>query len=388
MIPLRYNWRSLMVRKRTTLATVVGIGLVVFVLASSLMLAAGVQDTLGRGGRDDVGFVVRKGSDSELASIVATDKVPLVLAAPGVRRGPTGPIGGGEVVSIIMVEKLGADGGESNVQLRGLALDAIEARGATIVEGRAPAPGTEEVAVGRAIAGRFRGLAVGGSVSARKGRPWPIVGVFEANGSGYESEVWVDLAVARQMLGRDTTCSSIRAQLDSAAAFPEFEKAVEEDPRIGLDAMTEREYWVKSSQQLAVFVGVVGGVITFFFSLGAMIGAMITMYAAVANRSREVGVLRAMGFSRASVLVSFLLESATIALLGGALGSAAAMGMRAVRFSVLNFATFSEIVFRFTPTPGIVVGSLIAAVAMGLLGGFFPAWRAARLPLVDAIRGE
>ena len=388
MIPIRYNLRSLAVRKRTTAATVLGIALVVFVLASSLMLAAGVRDTLGRGGREDVGFVVRKGSENELSSIVPTTKVPLVLAAPGVRNGPAGPIGGGEVVSIIMVEKLGADGGESNVQLRGLLLDQLLARGATIVEGRAPAPGTEEGAVGAAIAGRFRGLAVGGTVSARKGHPWPIVGVFEANGSGYESEVWADLDVVRQMLGRRTTLSSIRVQLESADAFAAFEKAVEEDPRIGLDAMTEKEYWLKASQMLALFVTVLGSVITFFFSLGAMIGAMITMYAAVANRSREVGVLRAMGFSRSSVLISFLLESALVALLGGLLGSLGALAMGAVRFSVLNFATFSEIVFRFTPTLGIVIGALIAAVVMGLLGGFFPAWRAARLPVVDAIRGE
>jgi len=214
-----------------------------------------------------------------------------------------------------------------------------------------------------------------------------VVGVFEAAGSSYESEIWGDVEYVRQAFGRDGIVQSVRVKLDSPAVFDGFAAAVEQDKRLGLDAMTELEFLSKQSENTAMFLGIMGGLIATFFSIGAMIGAMITMYGAVANRKREIGVLRALGFSRMSIMMSFLLESVLLALLGGVIGIVAALSMQWVKFSMMNFQTFSDIVFTFDPTPEILVRALIFGAVMGVLGGFLPAVRAARTPPIEAMKG-
>ncbi|XXT16993.1 ABC transporter permease [Sorangium sp. So ce429] len=388
MIPVAYNVRNLVVRKTTTVATAAGLGLVVFVFASVLMLANSVERTLGRTARSDVAVVIRKGSDVEMASSVEEQQIGVILASPEVARRQDGkPDGVAEVVAVILLDKFGTDG-VSNVQVRGVPDDVLAFRPqVTIVEGRPAKPGTDEVIVGQAIHGRFKGLSLGESFELRKNRPVKVVGGFADGGSSSESEVWADLHTTRSAFGREGSVSSVRARLGSASKFDAFEASIEQNRNLGLEAMRESDYYEKQSEGTSMFIKAMGVLIAVFFSIGAMIGAMITMHASIANRQREIGTLRALGFSRRSILLSFLIESILLALVGGALGVLAALGMRFVRFSTINFASFSEIVFTFEPTPGILIASVLVAVAMGVLGGFFPALRAARISPIQAMRG-
>ncbi len=387
MIPVRYNVRSLAVRKATTLATALGIALVVFVLASALMLSAGIRKTLAISGRPDTAIVLRKGSDAELGSSIEEPDVNLILAAPGVKKEPGTPSGVAEVVVVAAMEKVGAVG-VTNVQLRGVPDDVMKFRPeVTLIAGRAPQPGSDEVLIGERLRGRFKGLDLDQSFDIKKNRPVKVVGVFESGGSSYESEVWVDRELLRSAYGRQGHMSSVRVHLDSTAAFDAFQVGVEEDKRLGLMAMRESDYYEKQSEGTSVFIGAMGTLIAVFFSMGAMIGAMITMYAAVANRQREIGTLRALGFSRSSILGCFLLEAMILALAGGAVGTAASLAMGYVKFSMMNFASWSEMVFSFDPTPAIIVRALVFAGVMGFLGGFFPALRASRVSPVAAMRG-
>lgn len=388
MIPISYNLRNLAVRKTTTIATAAGLGLVVFVFASVLMLANSIERTLGRSARDDVAVILRKGSEAELASGIEEPQVGVILANADVAKRPDGkPDGVSEIVSVILLDKLGTDG-VSNVSVRGVPDDVMAFRPSVkIIEGRPAQPGTDEVIVGKAIAGRFKGLTIGESFELRKNRPVKVVGVFADEGSSFESEVWADLHTTRAAFGREGAVSSVRARLVSASKFDGFKASIEQDRQLGLEVIRESDYYEKQSEGTSIFIKAMGITIAVFFSIGAMIGAMITMHASIANRQREIGTLRALGFSRFSILTSFLLESIALALLGGVVGTLASFAMGFVRFSVINFATFSEIVFTFEPTPGIVVTSVVIAVVMGLLGGFFPALRAARMSPLQAMRG-
>ncbi len=387
MIPIRYNLRSLAVRKATTLATALGIALVVFVLAAALMLSAGIKRTLATSGSDDVAIVLRKGSDNELGSTIEDAQVGLVKSMPGVKVANNVPVGIGEVIVVGAMEKLGANG-VTNVQIRGVPDNVMAFRPSVhIVAGRAPHPGSDEVIVGQRIRGRFKGTDLDQSFEIKKNRPVKVVGAFEDGGSSYESEVWADLDTLKSSYGREGIVSSVRVRLESPAKFDAFQAAVEADKRLGLQAQRELKYYEKQSEGTSLFIGVVGWLIAFFFSIGAMIGATITMYGAVANRQREIGTLRALGFSRWSILVSFILESLVLAIGGGLVGIAASLGMGTVRFSMMNFASWSEIVFTFDPTPTILITAFCAAGGMGFLGGFFPAVRASRVSPIAAMRG-
>ena len=227
---------------------------------------------------------------------------------------------------------------------------------------------------------------MGESFELRKNRPAKVVGVMEDGGSSYESEVWVDVHTLRAAFGRDGVVSSVRAKLVSPTKFESLKASIDQDPKLGLEVLRESDYQEKQSQGTKIFITAMGVVIAGFFSIGAMIGAMITMYASVANRQREVGTLRALGFSRISILTSFLLESLALALLGGIVGAVASLAMAFVRFSTMNFATWLEIVFSFDPTPTILLEAMLVAGVMGLLGGFLPAVRAALMNPIDAMR--
>lgn len=383
MIPIKYNVRSLTVRKATSLATAVGIALVVFVLSASLMLVAGIKKTFGAAARDDVAVVMSKGADNEMSSNLENANVSLISAGPGVSQGGVS----GELVMVLAMEKVGAPG-VTNVAVRGVTDSASRLRPEVkIVDGRLPQAGRDEVMVGQRIRGRFKDVDLGKKFELRKNRPVTVVGVFTAEGSSNESEIWCDLDVLRAAFGREGSVSSVRVKLDSPAAFDGFKLAMESDKQNGFAALRETEYLQKQSQDTAMFIGVIGTMIAVFFAIGAIIGAMITMYAAVANRQREIGTLRALGFSRRSILLSFLLESTTLALAGGAVGALASMGMKFVKFSMMNFASWSEVVFSFEPTPQVILTALAFAAAMGLFGGFFPALRAARVSPIQAMRG-
>ena len=388
MIPLAYNLRNLTVRISTTVAAAGGLALVVFVFASVMMLSNGIKKTLGRSAQSDVAIVMRKGSDAELSSTIEETQVGLVLAARDVKKQPDGqPDGVGEVSLVILLDKLGADG-VSNVAIRGVPDNVMLFRpNVKIVDGRPAQPGTDEVIIGKAIRGRFKGLDLGESFELRKNRPAKVVGIFADGGSAFESEIWGDLHTIRSAFGREGMVSSVRVRLQDTTRFDTFKMGIDQDPQLGLLVMRESEYYEKQSAGTSTFITAMGVMIGIFFSIGAMIGAMITMHASIANRQREIGTLRALGFSRLSILASFLIESMALALLGGAFGAAAAMCMGFVRFSTMNFASWSEIVFTFEPTPGIIATSMALAAVMGLVGGFFPAVRAARMNPILAMRG-
>jgi putative ABC transport system permease protein len=387
MIPIKYNIRSLLVRKATTAATAFGIALVVFVLAASLMLSAGVKKTMAVAGRDDVAIVIRKGSEAEMGSSVEDPQVGLVKSMPGVKKEGTTPIASAEVVVVIALEKLGA-AGVTNVSIRGIGPEGRKLRrDVKIVAGREPSPGADEAIVGARIRGRIAGLDLDQTFDMKKNRPVKVVGIFEDGGSASESEVWTDVEVVRSSFGREGSVSSVRVMLESQSSFDAFQTAVESDKRMGLLAQREDRFYEKQSEGLSIFIGALGGLIAFFFSVGAMIGAAITMYASVANRQREIGTLRALGFSRFSILICFVAESTLLAAIGGLVGITASLALGTVKFSMINFSSWSEMVFSFEPTPPILIGAMIFAVGMGFIGGFLPALRAARISPLAAMRG-
>jgi putative ABC transport system permease protein len=387
-IPISYNLRSLAVRKTTTIASALGIGLVVFVLASSQMLSRGIKKTMGSSGSADKAFVLRKGADAELSSAIDVSQIGLVLAAPGVKRDQNGePIGTGEVLLVIALEKPGTGGQVSNVQLRGVTDNVMKVRPEVrLVAGRPAKPGTDEVIIGQRLRGQFKGLDIGGHFEIKKNRSVEVVGVFDAGGSSFESEIWADADSARTAFGREGLVQSITATLESPSKLDEFKEAIERDKQLNMQVLREVDYFEKQSEGTAQLVNVLGGAIVFFFSLGAMVGAMITMYGAVSNRKREVGTLRALGFSRPAILLSFLSEALMLALFGGMLGALASLAMGAVKLRMMNMNTWSEVVFSFDPAPSIVLMSILGGGLMGILGGMLPAIRAARTSPVAAMR--
>jgi putative ABC transport system permease protein len=386
MVPIRYNVRSLLVRKVTTIATAVGIALVVFVFAAAQMLGEGAQRAMLSSGRDDTVIILRKGSDAELSSAVGNDYKKLGDRPEVAQVGGVGAVG--EIVIVITAELADGSGGLTNVLVRGMPAEGVAYRPEVkIVSGRAPKPGTNEVIVGRAISGRFKGIGPGQSFDLRRNRPLQVVGEFTAGGSSYESEVWGDLDVIRRSLGRENVVSSVRVRLSDASKFEAYRMAVEADKTFSVKAMREQDYYRKQGEGTGQFLTIMGTMIAILFSLAAMLGAAITMNGAVANRTREIGTLRALGFSRLSILVSFVLEAICLAVAGGAIGLVFVMLLSLVSFPVMNFQTFSEIVISFRATPQIVVSALVFSVFMGLLGGLFPAIRASRVSPVEAMRG-
>jgi len=385
MVPVSYNLRSLAVRRTTTAATALGIALVVFVFASVLMFSRGLTRTLGRSARPDLAVVLRKGADAEGRSSFDETNIPIIVNAAGVARdahGEANPLRA--VVVGLRLPKVGT-AGLSSLQVRGVGdLNQMSLR---IVAGRAPAAGTDEALVGAAIRGRFRGTDLDQAIEFPKGRRVRVVGVFEDGGSAFESEVWTDLDVLRSSFGLEGQVSSVRVRLTSATAFEGYKNAIEQNRQLGVEVFREPDYFDRQSGGMNLLIRAMALIISFFFSVGAMIGATITMNASIAQRQREIGTLRALGFSRGAVLFSFLLESVTLALVGGLLGASAAISMRFVKFSMLNMVSGAEIVFAFEPTPEVLGTAFGAAAVMGLVGGFFPALRASLIRPLEAIRG-
>jgi putative ABC transport system permease protein len=389
MIPVRYSLRSLLVRKTTTLATVLGIALVVFVLAAALMLLTGVDQTLGASGQKDHAIVLRSGSDAELSSAVDTKSLGIVLAAPGIKKDADGrPLGAGEIVVVVLGQRTGAPDQLSNVQVRGVTDKVFALRpAARIVEGRPAKPGTDEAVIGARIRGRFDGLELGREFELKHNRKVQIVGVFEAGGSSFDSEVWADVDTVAQAFGRTGVVSSVTVAMESPSSFDGLANAIEQDKQLGLDVTRETAFFAKQTKYPALFIGIMAWTSTAFFMIAAIIGAFITMNTAVASRTREIGTLLALGFRGGSVLVSFVIESIALALIGAAIGIVCASFMSFAKFSMLNQVTWSEIVFDFKLTPDVVMTAVVIGVVMGFIGGFIPAFKAARIKPVEAMRG-
>lgn len=384
-VPLAYSVRNLWTRKLTTLLTAAGMALVVFVYAAVLMLDAGLKATLVGTGEPDNIVVTRRASGTEVQSRVERSQAAIVESQPEIAAGASGDkLLSKEVVVLIALPKRGSDL-PTNVTIRGVGPEGIALRPqVNVIEGRAPRFGVAEVMVGKSVAQRFSGAELGERLRFG-GRDWVVVGVFDAGGSGFDSEIWGDGDQLMQAFRRDTF-SSVVARLADVAQLDAIKARLESDPRLTLEVKPEQLFYEEQSRALSNFISYLGLTLSVIFSVGATIGAMITMYAAVANRTREIGTLRALGFRRNGILGAFLLESLALAVVGWVIGLALASTMQLVQISTVNFQSFSELAFRFTLTPKIVLQSLAFALAMGLLGGFLPALRAARLQIVDSLR--
>jgi ABC-type lipoprotein release transport system permease subunit len=384
-IPLGYVARNLVARRLTTVLTAGGMALVVYVFATVLMLAAGLRQTLVSTGQDDNVMVIRRAAQTEVQSAVSRDQAAIVASLPQIATGADArPRVSAETVVLINLPKRDS-GKPANVVIRGVSAEGLALRPQVhLVAGRMFRPGTAEVIAGRAIADGFRGAGIGETLRFGS-RDWTVVGVFDAGHSGFDSEIWGD---AEQLLQsfRRTSYSSMLFKLADPSQFDAVKTALENDPRLTVEAHRERRYYADQSEALAKFIRYLGTGISVIFSIGAVIGAMITMYASVASRTGEIGTLRALGFSRAAILAAFLAESLLLALTGGLAGLAGAAAMEGVSISTTNFQTFAEIAFGFSLTPRIAVEALLFALAMGFVGGFLPAARAARLRIVDALR--
>jgi len=392
-IPASYIARNLWVRKLTTGLTAGGMALVVFVFAAVLMLDAGLKATLVATGSPDNVVVIRQGSQTEVQSGVSRDQAALIETSPEVARGADGrPLVSKEVVILNSLPKISGGGNNqatkrSNVVVRGLPEMGKTLRPQVrIIEGRMFRAGTSEIIVGKSVASGFAGVEIGQHLSFA-GREWTVVGVFDASKTAFDSEIWGDVEQMMQAFRR-VVYSSVIAKISAPELFTALKARVDADPRLKVDIKREAQFYADQSSSLSNFITLLGMALSIIFSLGAMIGATITMYAAVATRTAEIGTLRALGFQRASILVAFLIESLLLALVGGVVGIVAASFLTAITVSTTNFQSFSELAFAFTLTPRIVISALIFSLLMGFVGGFLPAIKASRMKIVDALRAD
>ena len=387
-IPLAYVARNLWVRRLTTGLTAGGMALVVFVFAAVLMLDAGLKTTLVSTGAADNVVVIRQGSQTEVQSGVQRDQASLLETMPEIARAPDGaPLLSKETVVLNSLPKIDQPTKRSNVVVRGLPEMGRTLRPQVkIVQGRMFRAGSSEIIVGSSVARQFAGVELGQQLSFA-GRQWLVVGVFDAGRTAFDSEIWGDVDQMMQAFRR-SAYSSVIAKLADPASFAAMKARLDEDPRLKVDIKRERQFYEDQSRSLSNFITLLGMALSIIFSLGAMIGATITMYAAVATRTGEIGTLRALGFQRSSILTAFLAEALLLALVGGLMGLAAASFLTAITVSTTNFQSFSELAFSFALTPRIVVQSLLFALLMGFVGGFLPAIKASRMKIVDALRAD
>lgn len=386
-VPISYSLRNLWTRKLTTALTAGGMALVVFVFAAVLMLDEGLRKTLVDTGASDNVVVTRRASGTEVQSGIERVPAAIVESLSQVALGAGGErqVSKELVVLISLIKRQSGGDKPSNVIIRGVAPMGIALRPqVNIVAGRMFRTGSNEIIAGRAIAERFVHTGLGESVRFG-GRDWVVVGVFDAAKSGFDSEIWGDVDQLMPAFRRPVY-SSLIFRLNDSGQFDAVKSAIESDPRLTLEAKRESQFYADQSEALSTFIRILGISLSVIFSIGAVIGAMITMYAAVANRTAEIGTLRALGFRRASILAAFLLESLFLSLLGGLLGLFFASFMQLFTISTMNWQSFAELAFSFRLNPAIIGKSLCFALVMGLIGGFSPAVRAARLNIVDALR--
>jgi ABC-type antimicrobial peptide transport system permease subunit len=384
-IPLFYIARNLWARRLTTALTAAGLALVVFVFATVLMLDEGLRNTLVTTGEYDNVVLIRRSADTEVQSSVERAQASIASSHPSVALGADGqPLLSKETVVLISLNKRDS-AKPSNVIIRGIGPRGLALRPQVrLTAGRMFRPGASEIIAGASIARRFSGAGIGETLRFGQ-REWTVVGLFDAGNSGFDSEVWGD---ADQLMPsfRRVAYSAVVLRLAGTSLFDGFKKDIEGDQRLTLDAKREQNFYADQSKALSTFISVLGLILSVIFSIGAMIGATITMYASVANRVGEIGTLRALGFQRRSILAAFLAESMLLAVVGGVLGLGCASLMRFISFSTTNFQSFSELAFGFRLTIDIVVKTLAFSLVMGFVGGVLPALRAARMKIVDALR--
>jgi ABC-type lipoprotein release transport system permease subunit len=384
-IPLSYTWRNLAARKLTTLLTACGMALVVFVFATVLMLEEGLRKAMVDTGSPDNVIVTRRSAGTEVQSLVERDQAAIVENQPEVAYGAGGArLASKETIVLIALAKRDSNKA-SNVLIRGVGQKGIELRPQVeITEGRMFHPGSTEIIAGRNIAERYKGAGVGETLRFAQ-REWTVVGIMDAGKSGFDSEIWGDVDQLMQAFRRPVY-SSVILKLNDATTFPQLKSRIENDPRLTLEAKRESVFYAEQSQVLANFIRYLGMMLSIIFSAGAIIGAMITMYASVANRATEIGTLRALGFRRGNILSAFLVEALMLGAAGGIIGLTMASFMQFFTISTMNWQSFSELAFSFILNLEIILKSFAFALIMGVVGGFLPAARAARLNIVDSLR--
>jgi putative ABC transport system permease protein len=386
-IPLSYNVRSVTARWKTAVVSVLGIAGTVGVFVAMLAMARGFQATLVASGSPSNAIVRRAGASSEMDSIVTLDEVRVIGDAAQVARSGQGvPLISPEVV-VIGAFQLESSGPDANVQVRGLSPRVLEVRPSVeVVEGRFFRPGLAEIVVGSNAVQTYRGLELGSKVPFG-GREWTVVGIFDAGGSAFDSELWTDATVLAQAYKRpENIFQSATARLNSPTDFDAFKDALTSDPRLGVQVEREEAYYARQSQMVSTLIRVLGFLVAFVMAIGAVFGALNTMYSAVAARAREIATLRALGFGGGSVVLSFMVESLLIAIGGGLLGCLAALPLNGFTAGTMNWQTFSHLAFAFKVTPQLLLAGMGFALLMGLAGGVLPAIRAARLPVATALR--
>ncbi len=386
-IPLIYNMRSVKARWTSAVVAVLGIAGTVGVFVAMLSLARGFKATLVHSGSAGNAMVRRAGSTSEMDSVVQLDQEKILEEASGVARNSDGPVVSPEVV-VIAPFPMKSTGTDANVQIRGVSQKAMQVHNnVKIVAGRFFRPGLNELVVGKNAVRTYSGLELGNSVRFGGGQ-WTIVGEFDSGGTAFDSEVWCDSAILDQVYHRPPNIfSSIAVQLTSPDAFTTFKDALTADPRLTLQAEREVDYYDKQSRVLTTLITVLGSIVAAVMGIGAVFGALNTMYSAVAERSREIATIRALGFGTAAVVISFVVEALLISFVGGALGCVAVLPLNGLTTGAMNWQTFSHLAFAFRVTPVLLAFGIAFALIMGIVGGLPPAVRASRRPVAAALRG-
>jgi putative ABC transport system permease protein len=382
----KFGLMSLPQRRGSAAATIIGLAGVVAVLVGVLSIAAGFKQAMTVSGSPDGAIILRSGADSEMVSGLGRDETRIIADTPGIARNDQGPLASAELFVIIDLPKI-STGTDANVPLRGVEAGAFQVRdNLKIIEGRKFDWGKNEVIVGRGAAREFAGLQVGSNIKVGR-YEWPVVGIFSADGGAAESEIWTDARVLQAAYNRGDSFQSVSVKLNSPGAFQAFKDALTSNPQLNVQVIRQTDYYTQQSQAITRLVTTLGFAIAFLMAVGAVFGALNTMYSAVAVRSREIGTLRALGFGGGAVVVSLLLESLLLALVGGLIGGGLAYAaFNNFHTSTMNFQSFSQLTFAFRVTPALLVRGITWAAVIGLIGGLFPAIRAARLPITVALR--
>jgi putative ABC transport system permease protein len=385
-VPISYNFRSIRARWTSTIVAVLGIAGTVGVFVAMLSLANGFKATLVASGSPGNALILRAGSPTEMMGGVTLDSVRVVQDAPGVARDSSGPLVTQEVVGV-MPFPLISTGTDANVQVRGVSSNVLRIRTfAKVTEGRMFQPGLSEIVVGRNASRTYIGLTLGNTVQFGGGR-WQVVGIFDAGGSAFDSEIWCDAKLLNEILKRpDNVFQSVTVHLASPQTFQQFKDSVTSDPRMNVDVTREIDYYAKQSTTMTRLITVLGGLVAAIMAIGAVFGALNTMYSAIAERGREIATMRAVGFSSSNVILSFLFEALSISLVGGILGCLAVLPLNGFTTNTMNFQTFANVAFAFKITFDLLLLGIVFALVMGVLGGMLPAIRAATRPVAVALR--
>ena len=385
-IPIIYNVRSVKARWTSTIVAVAGIAGTVGVFIAMLSLARGFKATLVSSGSADNALITRAGATSEMTSGVGLDSVKIIQDAPGIARGAEGPLLTSEAVLMAPIPLL-STGTDANVELRGVSPNVFSIRrNIKITKGRMFRPGLAELIVGKNATATYSGLTVGNTIGLGTVR-WQVVGIFDAGGSAFDSEVWGDAHLLNAAYKRpDTLSQSVTVHLDSPAALQQLKDSLTADPRLNVDVSREIDYYAKQSTRMTTLITILGGFVAAIMAIGAVFGALNTMYSAVAERGREIATMRALGFGAAAVVISFLIEALLISFVGGAIACLAVLPLNGLTTSTMNFQTFSNLAFAFKITPELLVKGILFALTMGVIGGLLPAVRAATGPVASALR--